>query len=319
MFNVFDFYDIQPKSIPRVEDDRWNSSFPPASNAVNFNKQYSIYSYYSEFFDKAGKCMPHSHNYLEMKIFLDAENYITQVDQEKFKIKAGDILFTNQNEVHSADSSNGFVKRITLGFSPSFLDETIQNLGDNDYFMNFNFLEFFFRRDRFFKGCLNLPEKGFKRVLAQCCQILHTFDQNCADKHILIKNHVLSMLSSLLLEYRAMVPPIAENDHRISTIIFYVQHNFTKPITISDLAAKFFISKSRLYELFKKRTGTSLSAYMNILRLQKARTLLLTTPNNITQIAMDVGFQDISYFNRLFRKKYGASPRKIRNNHTPVQ
>jgi AraC-like DNA-binding protein len=319
MLDVLDFYNIQQKLIPRIEDDNWDSLFYLDKGGINFHKQSSIYSYYAKNSNQTGICAAHTHNFLEMKVYLEAENLIERVNKHEFDIKPGVVLFTNPSDIHSSKITNGSFKRITLGFSPSFIDETILDLGESDYYINFKFLEFFFRRDNFFSGCLHLPEKGFNRVFVQCCQIIHTFNQDCIEKNILIKNHILSMLSSLLLEYRALVPPLEGNDNRISTIIFYVQHNFTKHITISDLAEKFFISKSRLYEIFRKRTGTSLSSYMNTLRLQKAKALLLTTQQNVIQIALDVGFQDISYFNRLFKKKYGASPREIRNNHTPVQ
>lgn len=319
MMDLFDFYNIPNTLIPRVKDEKWNSLFYMDSEDINFSRGGSVYAYYQENLSANFKFAPHSHNFLEMKIFLDEKNLTEVVEDRKFEIKARDILFVNQNEVHYTETADGSVKRIIIGFSPSFIDETIQDTGSEDYFINYDFLEFFFRRDTSFPGLLNLNENAFKRLLAQCCQVLHTLNLDCAGKKTLLRNNVLSMLSCFLTEYRALVPPLEKSESRISTIMFYIQNNFKKHITISDLAEKFYISKSHLYEVFKEGTGTSLSLYMNNLRLQKAKTLLLTTRQNITQIAFDSGFQDISYFNRLFRKKYGVSPRNFRDNHSPVQ
>lgn len=319
MADLFDFYNIPNTLIPRVKDEKWNSLFYMDSEDINFSRSGSVYAYYQENFSANFNFAPHSHNFLEMKIFLAAKNLTEVVEDGKFEIKARDVLFVNQNETHYTQASDGSVKRIIIGFSPSFIDETIQDAGPDDYFINYDFLEFFFRRDSSFSGLLNLNENGFKRLMTQCCQILHTLNQDCAGKKTLIRNHVLSMLSCFLMEYRALVPPLEKSGSRISTIMFYIQNNFKKHITISDLAEKFYISKSRLYEIFREGTGTSLSLYMNKLRLQKAKMLLLTTRQNITQVALDSGFQDISYFNRLFKKNYGDSPLNFRNNHTAVQ
>jgi two-component system response regulator YesN len=59
-------------------------------------------------------------------------------------------------------------------------------------------------------------------------------------------------------------------------------------------------------------TGISLWDYLNRFRIQKAKELLLLTDESITAIAADVGYEDISYFSRVFREIAGCSPRAFR-------
>lgn len=72
-------------------------------------------------------------------------------------------------------------------------------------------------------------------------------------------------------------------------------------------------SRTRLHEVLKKFTGLSASLYIREIRLKRARTLLLTTDLNITQVAFEVGFSDPRYFSRVFTGAYGLSPRTFRS------
>ena len=83
-------------------------------------------------------------------------------------------------------------------------------------------------------------------------------------------------------------------------------------ITLSDLSEHFNRSKSYISHMFKRESGMSLRDYCNNLKLKDAEQLLLNTVIPVTEIAFDTGFNDVSYFIYLFRKKYGISPLKYR-------
>lgn len=85
-------------------------------------------------------------------------------------------------------------------------------------------------------------------------------------------------------------------------------NEYHKNISLSFLCDAFGRSKSHISHLFKKRSGMTIKEYCNNLKLEDARKLLLNTNYSITEIAYDVGFNDISYFISLFRKKFGVTP-----------
>ncbi|MFR2510835.1 MAG: helix-turn-helix domain-containing protein [Lachnospira eligens] len=66
------------------------------------------------------------------------------------------------------------------------------------------------------------------------------------------------------------------------------------------------------YEVFKNCTGTSFVTYLNDYRLIIAARILKTTTHPVIIVASDCGFDNISYFNRKFKEKYGVSPREFR-------
>lgn len=102
------------------------------------------------------------------------------------------------------------------------------------------------------------------------------------------------------------------NSIRLQKITAYMARNFSGNITLTDLAHKMYTSSSSLSRFFKKQTGIYFSDYLNQLRLRYAAQGLLYTEDNVTKIAVDSGFSNLSVFNRLFRKKYGMSPTEYR-------
>jgi AraC-like DNA-binding protein len=95
----------------------------------------------------------------------------------------------------------------------------------------------------------------------------------------------------------------------------YVDESFDEPdLTVASVAAGMGVSPRYVQRLFET-SGTSFTAYVTELRLQKALALLTEAParkRRISDIALEAGFSDISHFNRLFRFRFGDTPRGVR-------
>lgn len=97
--------------------------------------------------------------------------------------------------------------------------------------------------------------------------------------------------------------------------IFEIIHqNFDQDdFSIQDICEQAGISRMNLHRKIKKRTGRSTSAYINHLRLEKAKKILETEYDiNISEIAFQVGFKDPNYFTRLFKEAYGMPPSALK-------
>lgn len=100
----------------------------------------------------------------------------------------------------------------------------------------------------------------------------------------------------------------------IQKVVEYIDQHYTeKEVTLSFLAAKFYIQKNYLCTIFKQEMNKNLTDYIVELRMKKAKALMRTTSLSITEIAARVSYHDLSYFNRLFRKETGLSPREYLN------
>lgn len=101
-------------------------------------------------------------------------------------------------------------------------------------------------------------------------------------------------------------------EQRLEKVRVYCACNYARHITLDQLSRHVGMNRSAFCTFMRKNTGMTLSEFVNRLRLERAREKLLHTDCNISEIAIDCGFQNISYFNRLFRSHYGCTPKSIR-------
>lgn len=92
----------------------------------------------------------------------------------------------------------------------------------------------------------------------------------------------------------------------------FIEFHHMDPVSLKFLAEHFSVSSSYLSSLFKKETGMTLSDYLQDIRLRHALTLLNTTRDPIQEVAAQVGFLDANYFIRVFKKKFGTTPKDYR-------
>ena len=95
-----------------------------------------------------------------------------------------------------------------------------------------------------------------------------------------------------------------------------MQENYKAHINLDDIVSGIFLSKDYFRQIFKKTTGTSISSYIQELRIAEACRLLETTDANSAQIARDSGFNDIKFFYQTFKKAMGMTPAEYRKKHT---
>ncbi|MBE7472543.1 MAG: hypothetical protein DPW09_07175 [Anaerolineae bacterium] len=94
--------------------------------------------------------------------------------------------------------------------------------------------------------------------------------------------------------------------------VAYLHQNYNSPISRQELAAAVGVSKDYLSHIFHQELGISPWEYLNRYRIKQAKSLLLNSNESVMNIAAQVGFNDLSYFNRVFHKHVGCSPRAFR-------
>ena len=105
-----------------------------------------------------------------------------------------------------------------------------------------------------------------------------------------------------------------KSENAICSAIDFIDQNYNRSLTVDEIADHVGISSSHFMKLFREYTHTTCISYINKCRLTKAVELLETTRFNILDIATAVGYNNISLFNRDFKKIYGTTPKEIRKN-----
>jgi AraC-like DNA-binding protein len=105
-----------------------------------------------------------------------------------------------------------------------------------------------------------------------------------------------------------------ETENRINKICQFIQDHATENITVDEVSAMIHLSKSAFCKFFKRTMKTNFSDYVNDIRIANACYQLAETDKPVRGIAMDTGFESLTYFNRIFLRKKGRTPSAFRKN-----
>ena len=130
---------------------------------------------------------------------------------------------------------------------------------------------------------------------------------------------VLSLIQEFIIlmirNYKGINPARSGFAQDKSALINYVKHNYRSPMDMTVLTAVSGMSESQVLRVFKQHLGCPPFQYISRLRLSAATDALIQTDKSITEVALDLGYNDSNYFTRLFKKQLGLSPREYRNKY----
>lgn len=100
-------------------------------------------------------------------------------------------------------------------------------------------------------------------------------------------------------------------------ILFYINHNYQKPLKLESLAPLFGYNSSYLGKLFSQKKGVSFNNYLDEIRVGEASKLLVETSMKVYEISAQVGYKNVDYFHQKFKKLKNMSPAEYRKSYTP--
>jgi AraC-like DNA-binding protein len=149
---------------------------------------------------------------------------------------------------------------------------------------------------------LNLNQKhGFDSVL-ELMSILH--DLSSARNSRLLSDASFNQVE------------ISYNSRRVEKAFEYLNQYFDKPITLAEVAKLTGMTEVSFSRFFKNRSGKTFIDSLNDIRLGHASRMLIDTTHSISEIAYNCGFNNISNFNRIFKKKKGCTPKEFKEGYS---
>lgn len=208
-----------------------------------------------------------------------------------------------QNECHSDD-----IREITVQFDFSMSDETL--FGRNPYAS-------ITRMMQEAKKGLSFPLQAIMKVYGMLDTLSSVKDGFYAVQQFLTILYELSRCENVrtLASSSYAKVTVEDDSRRILKVKNFISKNYMDELRLPELASLAGMSSSAFSRFFKLHTGRNISEYIIDLRLGYAARMLVDTAKSISEIGFDCGFNNLSNFNRIFKKKKGCSPSEFRESY----
>lgn len=223
---------------------------------------------------------------------------------KSYRIEDGGLIFIPPGRPHFCECDDTNAQRVVLGFT----EQLINRDKERDIFLLSPFFD-----EAVFPFCIFTKES--------CCKIEKNFDTLCELDRLrptayplLVQAEILQIYSYLLSIWAdlGIFNQTVKQNPIVSAILNRLQASIDSPPDAVSLASEFNISYSYMARLIKENLNTDYTQLTRSLKLDKAKKLLLSTKMSITEIAMECGFCDSSYFIKLFKSSTGMSPNVYR-------
>ena len=156
-----------------------------------------------------------------------------------------------------------------------------------------------------------------------CLLNIHKLNNVVNSQNISREFQIKHYLQSVFIDIIENIPCICDKsinsnnseNYSIMKIMLYIKEHYSEIITLLDIANSANISKSSCNRIFNKTLKMTPFEYLLSFRINQSIHLLINSNKTISEIAYSCGFQDASYYCRMFRKYIGISPQKYRNNN----
>jgi AraC-like DNA-binding protein len=252
----------------------------------------------------------HTHNYVEL-IYMCTGSTTHIVNGDTIHLQTGELLFLNQNarqEIYPAGRDDIAINFIIL---PAFFDYSLTMIGEEDNPVR-----------KFLLDCLKSKESDISYLHFQVAEVLPI--QNLMENLIWtlhnrqnfnrsIQQATMGVLLMHLMNYmdRARVGSGKEDQELTMSILRYVEDNY-RDGELGELAGMLHYDLPWLSRRIKELTGRNYTRLVQEKRMRQAAYLLQVSQLTVAEVAEAVGYENISYFHRLFQKTYGCSPRSYR-------
>ncbi|MNV44142.1 Exoenzyme S synthesis regulatory protein ExsA [compost metagenome] len=266
----------------------------------------------------SGEQVLDTHWHVEAEFFLLLEGEIQfQVDTDSFPLRAGEAIFIDPGDIHSAYSLNNEPCRFcALVFHPDLLQSAQYDAIQQKVIVPF------LERRQTFPRVLSPDSPWQRELLGLLDGMMKAYAEQKPGCEVFMKASLLMMLSYLAAEERPSNRSRSDDADttkvsRLKKVIQHIQEHYREPIRIQELAELIPMSEGQFCRFFKSMTRKTPVDYINSYRVRQAADLLRQTERKISDIAFDVGFDNVSYFIKVFRRIMKSTPSEFRKGREP--
>ena len=247
----------------------------------------------------------HWHDELEI-IYVKSGFLTVNISGENYIGKPGDAFVVSPGNLHFMGSQTGTVDYFTFLFPLKYIAFRSDDMLDDKLIEPLN------------SGHLMISPEIKDTVKEQCEQLARVYAAEIDKSESKITSQIRKKIILLQFIHELWKKGfIVENDTTgrntvEKEMVSYIQQNYMGKILLREFGEQFHLSEKYISRYFKEHFQITLSQYVKYLRLEHAKQMLQETDISVTEVAMQSGYQNISYFIRSFKKTYGVSPLKYR-------
>lgn len=258
----------------------------------------------------------HKHDFIEITYVISGEGLHIMGNNE-YEASKGDLFIINSEVSHGffpAKAGQEAPQVYNVAFLPEFLDISLfSSVHFEDITSSFLFRSLF---PEDYNPSPDLKLKG-----AEFNEIGEIFSKMYSEYKLMnkgytdiIRAYLIELIIKIfrLIESSSKKPVTSKNREIIGKALDYLKSNYSSEIKLTDLAMKCFLSRNYFSRLFKEVTGINVSDYIQRLRIDEACSLLKNTDRKVVDISLHVGFKDLKFFYKLFKKYTGKTPSNYR-------
>ncbi|XID90324.1 helix-turn-helix domain-containing protein [Paenibacillaceae bacterium WGS1546] len=257
----------------------------------------------------------HTHDFVEL-VFVVSGNAMHEMAGNRYTLREGDVFVIEPNIFHSYTATGEETIVYNALFDPDFLRRELDSLIQLPAFVQFFYLLPFLRRSDSFVPYQPLEEEQRSVILHHLSYIHSEYAAQREGWQLLVKTRwieCLVWLSRFLKDKPGAAPrPTVGDRNWIGSVCYFIEREFRQPLTLEQVSRLCGMSVSSFTAKFRAATGSSLVDYKHKIQIRHACRLLAETDRKITDIAYEAGFGDISFFNKIFRKHRGMTPKEYR-------
>lgn len=239
--------------------------------------------------------MPHSHEHWELYFLLEGQRRVF-IENRMFVIEKGAFAVLPPFKMHKTEG--GSYHRININISENLLSQDERQ----------------FLAECSEKGVISIKGEHFNTINALLLELVDIQNHKLRSRTENELNLTRSLIYFLSRQHCAPLSPASEtkymagDDSLVLKIAYYLNSNYTHPIELEQLEREFFLSKATLCKHFKDGMNCTIMEYLTLIRLNRAKSLLISTEKSIEEISAECGFSSANYFGLVFKKQIGVSP-----------
>lgn len=248
----------------------------------------------------------HAHDFNELALVTNG-TALHCLEDEEFPIAAGDVFVLQGQQKHYYHQRNR-LEMINIMYEPSKIGLPENRLLKMPGYCALFLLEPVFRKQHRFSSHLCLDRIAFSQAERIALEMAREVNERPDGYEAALLGKLINLIVFLSRSYQNSKSINSEALLRVGTVISTMEQEFAEDWQLEDFVKISGLSRSHFMRTFTKATGEPPFEYLIQIRLQKAIQRLQSTSQSISEIALDVGFNDSNYFTRQFKKRKGLSP-----------